>query len=96
MEGLEIKPQAKRYYPFGSAACQLIGWVGPVNQKDMDLFEDDEYMRYLSGELLGKFGIERIYEPVLRGRRGEVVYDRDGVLLEKKEPEYGRECAIDD
>ncbi|MBL7214571.1 MAG: hypothetical protein ISS71_02700 [Phycisphaerae bacterium] len=94
LEGLEIKPQAKRSYPFGHAACQLIGWVGPVNENDMELFEDNEYMYYLPGEVLGKFGLEWIYEPVLRGRRGEVIYDREGNLLEKKEPEYGRNIQL--
>ena len=94
LEGLEIKPQAKRSYPFSYAASQLIGWVGPVTQNDMDLFEDDEYMYYLPGEVLGKYGLERIYEPVLRGRRGEVIYDREGNLLEKKEPEYGHDVQL--
>jgi len=94
MEGVQIEPQAKRYYPYTFAASQLIGWVGPVNADDMGLFENDEYMRYLSGELIGKHGIERIYEPVLRGRRGEVIYDREGNLLEKKEPEYGRNIQL--
>lgn len=94
LDGLKIEPQTKRSYPYGTAASQLIGWVGPVNQKDMGQFENDEYMRYLTGEMLGKFGIERIYEPILRGRRGEVIYDREGNLLEKKEPEYGRNVQL--
>ncbi len=94
LTGLKIEPQAKRSYPYGTAASQLIGWVGPVNEGDMNLFENDDYMRYLSGEMLGKFGIERIYEPVLRGRRGEVTYDREGNLLEKKEPIYGRNVQV--
>jgi penicillin-binding protein 2 len=94
LTGLKIEPQAKRSYPYGTAASQLIGWVGPVNETDMNLFENDDYMRYLSGEMLGKFGIERIYEPVLRGRRGEVTYDREGNLLEKKEPIYGRNVQV--
>jgi len=94
LEGLEIKPEAKRSYPFGCAACQLIGWVGPVNQSDMDRFDDDNYMRYQIGDLHGKFGLERVYESVLRGRRGEVQYDRQGNLLEKKEPEYGQDIQL--
>ncbi len=94
LEGLEIKAQAKRSYPYGSAASQLIGWVGPAIQSDRSLFEDDEYMYYLPGEVLGKAGIERTYEPVLRGRRGMVLYDKDGNLLERKEPEYGKNVRL--
>ncbi len=94
LEGIEIKPQAKRSYPYGPAASQLIGWVGPAHESDMSLFEDDEYMYYLPGEVLGKAGIERIYEPYLRGRRGMVLYDKDGILLERKEPEYGHDVQL--
>ena len=94
LKELEIKPQAKRSYPFNHAACQLIGWVGPVNLSEMDRFNDDDYMRYQIGDLHGKFGIERVYESVLRGRRGKVQYDREGNLLEKKEPEYGWDVQL--
>lgn len=92
--GLDIQPQAKRDYPFNRAACHLVGWVGPGQEEDMELFSQDIYMRYLAGEMLGKSGIERIYEPVLRGRRGEVTYDRAGNLLDRKEPEYGQDVAL--
>ncbi|MCE5185739.1 MAG: hypothetical protein LLF76_06405 [Planctomycetaceae bacterium] len=91
---LAIQPQAKRDYPYASAGCHLIGWVAPVQQDDMDLFSDDRYMRYAAGETVGKGGIEWIYESLLRGRRGEVTYDRGGNVLERKEPDYGKNCTM--
>lgn len=95
LDGLEIKPLAKRHYPYGHAACQLIGWVGPVREAEMLPFEDAEYLRkYRPGELIGKAGLERIYEPVLRGRRGEVTYDLEGNVLHRKEPEYGKDIRL--
>ncbi len=95
IEGLEIKPLAKRDYPYGHAACQLIGWVGPVREAEMLPFEDAEYLRkYRPGELIGKAGLERIYEPVLRGRRGEVQKDIEGNVLNRKEPEYGTDLRL--
>lgn len=93
LPGLDIQPQAKRDYPFNSAACHLIGWVAPGQEQETGLFSQDAYMRYLAGEVLGKSGIEWLYEPVLRGRRGEVKYDRAGNLLERKEPEYGQDVS---
>jgi penicillin-binding protein 2 len=94
VEGLDIQPQAKRDYPFSTAACHLIGWVAPGQEDQTGLFSKDVYMRYLAGEVLGKSGIEWIYEPLLRGRRGEVRYDRAGNLLERKEPEYGQNVTM--
>jgi len=89
LKGVEIRTQGKRYYPQGSAACQIIGWVGLVQDEEKARFSHDEYLRYLEGELIGKAGIEQICEPILRGRRGEVIYNKDGNLLRRKEPQYG-------
>ncbi len=89
MEGLSIRPEAQRVYPYGTTACQLIGWVGPGQEHEMRLFSDDEYQRYLEGEVLGKEGIEKAFEPFLRGRRGQAVYDKDGNELSRTQPQYG-------
>lgn len=94
IQELEIKTEAKRYYPYGSAACQIIGWVAPWQEHEIEQFEHDKYMSYQEGEVIGKSGIEKIYESVLRGRRGEVTYDRDGNLLERVEPQYGRDVQL--
>ncbi|OQY05021.1 MAG: hypothetical protein B6I25_06250 [Planctomycetales bacterium 4572_13] len=91
---LEIKSEAKRDYPYGSAACQLIGWVAPWRQSEAEIFKDDDYMSYTPGEVVGKFGLEKVYEPVLRGRRGAVRYDVEGILLERIEPQYGRDVRL--
>lgn len=92
LKGVEIRTQGKRYYPQGSAACQIIGWVGLVQDEEKARFSHDEYLRYLEGELIGKAGIEQVCEPILRGRRGEVIYNKDGNLLRRKEPQYG--CSV--
>lgn len=94
IEGIEIFPQAKRTYPYGAAACQLIGWVGPVRSEDEDLFEEDAYSRYLHGELIGRDGVEYVCEAILRGRRGEVKYDIEGNLLSSKPTVYGRDVRL--
>ncbi|RKY13216.1 MAG: hypothetical protein DRP52_03325 [Planctomycetota bacterium] len=91
---LQIKSEAKRDYPYDSAACQLIGWVAPWRDSEAEIFKDDAYMSYLSGEVVGKFGLEKVYEPVLRGRRGAVRYDIEGNLLERIKPEYGRDVRL--
>jgi penicillin-binding protein 2 len=89
LKGVEIRTQGKRNYPNGSAACQILGWVGLVQEEEKARLSQDEYLRYLEGELIGKAGIEQMCEPILRGRRGEVIYDKDGNLLHRKEPQYG-------
>ncbi|MHC5155141.1 MAG: hypothetical protein ACYSO3_03265 [Planctomycetota bacterium] len=74
LEHLKIKSESKRRYPYESAACHLIGWVAPWRDSEAEIFKDDAYMSYEPGEIVGKWGLEKVYEPVLRGRRGAVRY----------------------
>ncbi|MFA5422736.1 MAG: penicillin-binding transpeptidase domain-containing protein [Phycisphaerae bacterium] len=92
VNGISIVPENHRIYPFGDAACQVIGWVRP-EQKD-ELFADDPLFSYEQGEMAGFSGVEYVCEPMLRGRRGEMVYDIDRELVEKKETQVGRDVQL--
>ncbi|MCK4958682.1 MAG: hypothetical protein KAT00_04770, partial [Planctomycetes bacterium] len=94
VDNIEINPRAKRTYPYKSAASQTIGWVGPAQQSDKELFAYDDYLRYLEGDVLGKSGAEMVCEAVLRGRRGEVTYDKDGHLVSRKLTEFGKDVTL--
>ncbi len=91
---VEIFPESKRIYPFDSAACQITGWAGPPNEAESALFEHDFYSRYLPGEVAGKRGAERVCEAILRGRRGEVVYDIEGNLISRKPAIFGQDVNL--
>ena len=96
IEGLSILPKAKRIYPYGSAGAQTIGWVGPATQEeDKKLFEGDELLSYLEDEVCGREdGIEYVCESVLRGKRGEIVYDIDRELVFETESELGKDVSV--
>jgi penicillin-binding protein 2 len=95
LDGVRIQSESRRTYPFGAAASHLVGWVGPVRREEADtLFSDDTYLRYLDGEIIGKFGIEKLAEPVLRGRRGEVTYDRDKNEISRTNPQFGQDIQL--
>ncbi len=96
IEGVSILPRAHRLYPYGSVASQAIGWVGPATQKeDLELFEGDKLSRYLSDEVCGRDdGTEYVCETVLRGRRGQVVYDIDEELVDRTESEFGEDVTL--
>ncbi|NQV31993.1 MAG: hypothetical protein HQ515_04825 [Phycisphaeraceae bacterium] len=96
VNGVEVTAQASRDYPYKTAASQLIGWVGPANQKeDIEIFEHDRLAKYQDGELCGREdGIERICEPILRGQRGELTYDLDRNLVKRTEKEFGQDVSL--
>ncbi|MHC4805075.1 MAG: penicillin-binding transpeptidase domain-containing protein [Planctomycetota bacterium] len=96
VDGVQILPKSQRSYPFGTVAAQTIGWVGPATQKqDKELFANDRLSSYLGGELSGREdGVEYVCETILRGRRGELVYNIDQQLIGRTETQFGKDVSL--
>ena len=95
IDGVEILPDSKRVYPYESSACHIIGWVGHPLDTDKEMFADDKYSSYLPNEVSGNLdGVERACEAILRGKRGEKQYDKDGRLLGHKETIFGQDVRL--
>lgn len=69
--GFSVEKRSVRRYSCGSLA-HVLGDVGEVNPSDI---EADPY--YKSGDVIGKLGVERSYEKVLRGEKGMRIMLRD-------------------
>jgi penicillin-binding protein 2 len=63
--GFFIQNRSVRYYP-DSTAAQFLGYIGEVNDKEINKFNGF----YQQGDYIGKTGIEKSYEELLRGQRG--------------------------
>jgi penicillin-binding protein 2 len=84
----EVEVQHLRLYRHGAQTAHVLGYLGEVSQAEVDASEG----RLTPGDLVGKKGIERTYDALLRGRDGErvVVVDSRGELLQ----EYGNNPAV--
>lgn len=67
LPGLDVQVVPIRSYPEGPAAAQLLGYAGQINDQEL---EDREASGYRLGDLIGKTGVERRYEEILRGQDG--------------------------
>ncbi len=97
VDDIQILPKARRTYPYGTAAAQTIGWVGLVthSEEDKGLFANDKLSSYLSGEICGREdGVEYVCETILRGRRGELVYDIDSQLISQTRSRFGKDVSL--
>ena len=94
--GVQILPKGQRFCSYGTVAAQTIGWVGPATQEDdKALFADDKLSSYLDGEVCGREdGVEYVCEAILRGRRGELVYDIDRELVNRTETQFGKDVSL--
>ncbi|MDR1225651.1 MAG: penicillin-binding protein 2 [Prevotellaceae bacterium] len=69
--GFYVQPRSIRSYP-RKLAGNLIGYIGEADTANVS---GDPF--YVQGSYIGKIGIERSYENILRGKRGVSIYMRD-------------------
>jgi penicillin-binding protein 2 len=77
LPGVDIKADLTRRYPLGPRAVHVVGYVGRIDETEMSRLDPGQY----SGSThIGKTGVERSYEDVLRGRIGwqQVETNADG------------------
>jgi len=69
--GVEINARLFRRYPNGTLASHVVGYIGRINQKDMDSLEARGLLaNYRGSEHIGKTGLEQKYESELHGTTG--------------------------
>jgi penicillin-binding protein 2 len=81
LPGVALDSGLLRDYPMGEVTAHVLGYVGPVAESELNgdpLLELPEFR-------IGKNGIERTYEPVLRGRAGLSRYEVNALGREIKQ-----------
>lgn len=75
--GVNIEPVPVRVYPLGETAAHVVGYIGAPGEEDLT--------RTGVGlsDRVGKFGVERSYDRLLRGTPGTITYrvNAQGVIL---------------
>ncbi len=76
-DALSLKPIYLRFYPNGSVAGQIIGYVGRTGRNADGLIQNGQT---LWPETEGREGLEQTFNSMLTGRHGryKVTFDRDG------------------
>lgn len=69
--GIMINDKDSRIYPYGVQAAHLTGYVQNINAEELEAHKDEQYN---ANSLIGKTGLERVYEDKLRGIDGTEIY----------------------
>jgi cell division protein FtsI/penicillin-binding protein 2 len=80
-----------RYYPLGEAAAQLIGYVQNINAEELKVLEAEGYTQH---SLIGRVGLEQVYEKRLRGEAGTRIYIPDGDVIAEKASVNGEDIYL--
>ncbi len=67
LPGVFVEGKPLRAYPYGEVASHLLGYLGEIT---LDELQRREFVGYRSGSLVGKTGLERLFEEQLRGKDG--------------------------
>ena len=96
--GIAAEPVSIRNYPSiaGERGTHVIGYVGPVTEADLN---NEDGIRYYRSELIGKAGMEYVYDKELRGTPGVrtvIVNYKESVTRESRniEPISGNHLVL--
>ncbi|MCP8617639.1 penicillin-binding transpeptidase domain-containing protein [Salirhabdus salicampi] len=83
-----------RVYPEGEAATHLVGYTGDITAEELEKRNGEGYKQ---GDVIGKRGLELLYENELRGKNGAEIYidkGNDKVTVVKRQPEKGKDLHL--
>jgi penicillin-binding protein 2 len=78
--GVEVVQTNAREYPYRRMAAHVLGWVDQINDVEYAELKDEGYGLT---DIVGKAGLERVYERYLRGKKGldRYLVNADGEIL---------------
>ncbi len=65
--GVDIHARLLRHYPYADLTAHVVGYVGRINEQELKIISRAEYRAV---HTIGKTGVERAYEELLRGHSG--------------------------
>ncbi len=67
LPGVSIQTETIRSYPYGQVASHIIGYLGKISERE---YQQSERDRFGLNSLIGRSGVEKIFDDRLRGFRG--------------------------
>ena len=95
LSGVEIDEGLNRFYPYADIYAHVLGYVGPVSEKD----KKDNPLYMVPGFKIGKSGLERYFDSKLQGRGGTIklevnAYGRVMNEIERNSGEEGESLKL--
>ncbi|MCL6636353.1 MAG: penicillin-binding protein 2 [Alicyclobacillus sp.] len=75
LPGVSVEVIPQRAYPYGDLADHVLGYVRLPTEADINAAKQKDHYTYLPDQWLGKDGVEKQYESLLRGLPGDRVVE---------------------
>ena len=94
--GVDLGVNLRRYYPFGELTAHVIGYIGRINERELERIDK---AAYAGTSHIGKTGLERFYEEQLHGDVGVQRVEIDAAghiirILETQPPATGEDIRL--
>ena len=99
LPGVEIETELQRVYYDSEYFSHIIGYTGLISAETLEKYKYSNNNEYTASDQIGKTGIEKEYEDILKGSKGEetLVLDSSSRILEQnrtKEPVSGNDVYL--
>lgn len=94
---LEVQAYSKRRYLYDDVASHTLGYVKKISEKEYESLKDKDYT---PRDIIGKNGIEKTYDNILKGQAGYEYIEVNALnkiqreIGEKKEPVVGKDLHM--
>ncbi len=96
LPGVQVEADLIRYYPYGQSLVHAMGYVGRINEKELQEVDPQDYA---GTHYIGKLGIEKFYEDTLHGTVGMQKVETNARgrvmrVLERTDPIPGQDLQL--
>ena len=96
LPGVRVEADLIRYYPYGSSLVHALGYVGRINERELQKVDETNYS---ATHYIGKLGVEKYYEAELHGDVGfqKVETNARGRIMrvvERSDPVPGKDLVM--
>lgn len=96
LPGVSVRVDGIRYYPYSETASHIIGYIGAISPNE---YRDADRDRYGIDSMVGRAGIEKVFDESLRGWRGgeQIEVNARGQkvrVLSERVPESGEDVRL--
>lgn len=99
LTGVDVKEDTARVYTDAEVFSSVLGYTGQISLEEYDALSDEEKEEYSMTDIVGKTGLEKAFEDVLSGTKGETTFyvDNRGNVTETistTEPQAGNDIYL--
>ena len=99
LDGVDIAEDSMRRYVDSQYFASVIGYTGQISNEEYDSMSKEQQKKYDLTDTIGKSGLEKTLESVLRGEKGMKQYNVDAVgkirdVVKEIEPEAGNDVYL--